>query len=135
MITLLLVSLLDNKDFLFHPTTQINLTLFANFIYHEITKVLVGKTFNQPQRILHRQKLGHVVDICYNNRFFADAEFVLNSVTFPLQTSLFFKHESFCTSTPADPSMETRLDNEVRVYKDKHAVTLLAQLVADYPSI
>lgn len=30
--------------------------------------------------------------------------------------------------------METRLDNGVRVYRDKHAVTLLVQLVTDYPS-
>ena len=31
--------------------------------------------------------------------------------------------------------METTLDNGVRVYGDKHTVTLLAQLVANYPSI
>ena len=31
--------------------------------------------------------------------------------------------------------METILENGVRVYEDKHAVTLLAQLVAEYPSI
>ena len=31
--------------------------------------------------------------------------------------------------------METTLDNGVRVYGKEHAVTLLAQLVADHPSI
>ena len=31
--------------------------------------------------------------------------------------------------------METILDNGVRVYGNKHAVTLLAELVAKYPSI
>lgn len=31
--------------------------------------------------------------------------------------------------------METTLDNGVRVYEDKNEVTLLAQLVAEYPSI
>lgn len=31
--------------------------------------------------------------------------------------------------------MEMRLNNRVRVYRDKHTVTPLAQLVAKYPSI
>lgn len=36
---------------------------------------------------------------------------------------------------PTNPSIETTLDNGVRVYGDKNEVTLLAQLVAKYPSI
>lgn len=67
MIPLLPVFFLDNRDFLFYPTTQINLTLFAHIINHEITKVLVKNTFDQSLCILRHQKLGHMVDIRYNN--------------------------------------------------------------------
>ncbi len=135
IIPLLLVFFLDNRDFLFHLTVQINLILFAHLIHHDITKVLVRNTSNQPLCILHHQKLGHVVDICYDNYILINAESTLNSVTFLPQTSPFFEHESSYIPTPANPSMESRLDNKVRVYGDKYAVTLLAQLVADYPSI
>lgn len=135
MIPLLPVPLLDDRDFLFHLATQINLTLFAHIIDHETTKVLVKNTFDQPLRILCRQKLGHVVDICYDNCFLADTKSALNSATFPPQASPYFEHKPSCTPTPTNPSMETRLDNGVRIYEDKHAVILLAQLVAEYPSI
>lgn len=67
MIPLLPVLFSDNRDFLFYPTTQINLTLFAHIINHEITKVLVRNTFDQPLCISRHQKLGHMVDIRYNN--------------------------------------------------------------------
>lgn len=135
MIPLLPVPLPDNRNFLFHLATQTNLTLFAHIINHETTKVLVKNTSNQPLRILRCQKLGHVVDIRYDNYFLADTKSALNSATFPPQASLFFKYKLSCISIPADPSMKTRLDNGVRVYEDEHAVILLVQLVVKYPSI
>lgn len=76
-----------------------------------------------------------MVDIHYNACFSADAESAFNSATVLPLTVPFFKHEPSCILTPTDPSMETILDNGVKVYKDKHVVTLLAQLVAEYPSI
>lgn len=42
-----LISFPDDKDFLFYPFAQANLTLFAYFINNEITKVLVKNTSDQ----------------------------------------------------------------------------------------
>ena len=100
--------------------------LFAHIMYHDTKKVLVRNTCKWQLRISCRQKLGHIVDICYNNCFLADAKSAFNSATVPPQTVPFFEHELFCIPTSTDPSMETRLDNGVRVYRDKHAVALLA---------
>ncbi len=135
MIPLLPVPLPDDKDFLFHPTAQANLMLFAHIIHHDTTKILVRNTSDRSLRISRCQKQGHVVDIRYDNCFLADAEVALNSATVPPLTAPFFEHEPSSAPTPTDPSMERTLDNGVKVYGDKHAATLLAQLVAEFPKI
>ena len=135
IISLLPIPLPDNRGFLFHPTAQTNLTLFADIIHHDTTKVLVQNTSEQPLRISRCQKLGHVVDICYNNCFFANAEVILNSAIVPPLTAPFLEHKPSLAPTPTDPSMERTLDNWVKVYGDKHAATLLARLVAKFPTI
>ena len=38
------VSLSDDRDFLFHPTTQSNLTLYAHIVDHTTIKILVSNT-------------------------------------------------------------------------------------------
>ena len=135
MVLLLPVLLPDDRDFLFHPTTQANLTLYTHIVDHETSKILVKNTSDRPLRISRCQKLGHVVDIWYDNCFLDDVESAFNSATVPPQTAPFFEHELFWAPTPTDPSIETTLGNGVRVYGDEHAVTLLSQLVAEYPSI
>ena len=62
-------------------------------MHHDTKKVLVRNTSDRPLRILHRQKLGHVVDIWYNNCFLADVESAFNSATVLSQAALFFEHE------------------------------------------
>lgn len=135
MIPLVPVPLPNDRDFLFHSTTQASLTLFVHIIHHDTKKVLVMNTSKRPLLILCCQKLGYIVDIYYNNRFLADTKSTFNSATVPPQIAPFFEHEFSCTPTATNPSIETRLDNEVRVYWDKHAVALLVQLIAKYPSI
>ncbi len=76
-----------------------------------------------------------MVNIRYDNWFLADAKSAFNSSTVLPLTAPFFEHKLSCTSTPTDPSMETALDNGVKVYGDKHAVTLLAVLVAEFLTI
>ena len=63
MVPLLPVPLPNNRDFLFHPTAQLTLTLFAHIMHHDIKKILVRNTFDRLLRISRRQKMGHVVDI------------------------------------------------------------------------
>ncbi len=135
MIPLLPISLLDDRDFLFHLTAQANLTLFAHIIHHDTTKVLVQNTSDRPLRTSRRQRLGHVVDICYDNCFLADAEAALNSATVLSLTAPFFEHEPSGAPTFTDPSIEKTLDNGVKAYRDEHAATFLGQLIAEFPII
>lgn len=74
MIPFLPVPLLDDRNFLFHPATQINLTMYTHMIDHETLKVLVKNTSDRLLRISRQQKLGYIVDIHYNNYFLADAK-------------------------------------------------------------
>lgn len=109
--------------------------LFEHIIHHNTKKIPVKNTFNCLLRILCHQKIEHVIDIQYNNCFFADFKFVFHSATVSLQTAPFFEHKLSCTLTPTDASIETTLDNKVRVYRDENKVTMLTQLVAKYPYI
>lgn len=135
MVSLLPVPLSDNKNFLFHPTAQPSLMLFAHIIYHDTKKILVKNSSDHPLHISRYQKMGHVVNIRYDNCFFADAKSAFDSATVPPQTVPFFEHELSTTPTAINLSMKTTLANGVRVYGDKYEVTLLTQLVAEYFSI
>ncbi len=126
MISLLPVPLPNNRDFLFHLIAHTNLTLFAHIIHHDTTKILVWNTSDRPLRISYCQRLGHVVDIRYDNYYPANAKFAFNSTTVPPLIALFFKHKPSCTPIPTNPSMETTLDNGVKIFGDQHTVTLLA---------
>ena len=90
VIPILPVPLPDNRDFLFHPTAQANLMLFAHIMHHDTKKVLVRNTSDRPLRISRHQGLGHVVDIRYDNYFLADTKTAFDSATIPLQTAPFF---------------------------------------------
>lgn len=135
IILLLLVPFPDDRDFLFHPIAQPNRTLFAHIIHYDTKKVLIRNTFDCLFHISHCQRLGHILDICYNNCFLADTDFVFDIVAVLSQTTPFFEHELSCTLTPIGPSMKMILDNGVRIYRNKYVVTLLDQLVAEYPFI
>lgn len=71
------MSLLDIRDFLFHLATQTNITLFIYIVDHETSKVLVKNMSDQRLYILCRQKLGHIIDIYYDNCFLANTKIVL----------------------------------------------------------
>lgn len=135
IIPILPVPVPDNRNFLFHLAAQTNLTLFAHIIDHETSKVLVRNTSNRPLRVSRRQKLGHIVNIRYDNCFLADADSAFQSATVPSRIQPLFEQEPSLAPNPTEYSMETKLHNGVRVYGDPHAVAQLAQLVADYSSI
>lgn len=135
MIPILPVSLPNNRDFLFHLATQTNLMLYMHIVDHETLKVLVRNTSDQSLRILRWQKLGHIIDIYYDNCFLANADSTFQFATCLSRIQLFFKQEPSLAPNPIKHLMETKLHNGVRIYKDTHAVAQLAQLVNKYPSI
>lgn len=104
-------------------------------MHHDTKKILIRNTSDRLLRILRCQKLGHVVDIWCNKCFLADVESAVYSATVLPQTAPFFKENLSWALTLTEPSIETTLDNKVKVYGDEYTVTLLSQLVAKYPSI
>ena len=83
MIPLVPVSVPDDRDFLFHPAAQPNLTLFTHIIDHQSSRILVRNASDQSLRIPRRHKLGHLIDITYDNCFFTDEQAAIDSATFP----------------------------------------------------
>ena len=135
MIPLVPVYLPDNCDFLFHPATQPNLTLFIHIIDHHTSKVLVKNASVQPLGIPRQHKLGHLIEITYDNCFFTDEQAAINSATFPpLLQSL----SDFSAGPPLCQTyslLETVLDNSIKIYGDTATVEQIAELVAEYPTI
>lgn len=134
IIPLTLVSLID-RHFLFHPIIQANLTPYAQIVNHLTTKILVSNTFNCPLGIPRHQKLGHIIDICYENCFLADAQAIFNSAVFLRRAQLFFKLYTGIALAPTDTCMGTQLDNGMSIYGDKVAIREISELVTRYPSI
>lgn len=62
-------------------------------IYYDTKKIFVRNISDCLLRISHYQKLGHVVDIWYNNCFLADIKSAFNSAIIPTQIAPFFKYE------------------------------------------
>ena len=130
MIPLAPVSLPDDRDFLFYPTTQSNLTLYVHIVDHMTTKIIVSNTSDCPLRIPRHQKLGHIIDICYENCFLADAQATFDSAAFPPRAQPFFDLHAGIALALIDTVMEIQLDNGVRVYGDRAAVREISELVA-----
>lgn len=84
----------DNQDYLFYPVTKTNLILYTHNIDYKTSRVLVKNTFNQPLHILCQQKLYHIIDICYNNCFLADANTAFYAAAFLLKAQLFFERQA-----------------------------------------
>lgn len=72
MISLLPLLLLDDHNFLFHVATKPSLTLFTHIVDHQTSKVLVRNASNESFHIPRRYKLGHLIDIAYDNYFLTD---------------------------------------------------------------
>ena len=135
MIPLVLISVPDDRDFLFHPIAQPNLTLFTHIINHYTSKILVRNAFDQPLHISHWHKLGHLINTAYDNCFFTKKRTAIDLATFsPSSQSL----SDFSARPPLcqiDSLLETVLDNGVKVYGDAAAVEQIAELVVEYPTI
>ncbi len=135
MISLIFLPLSDNQDFLFHPSAQINLTLFIHLVDHQTSKVLVRNTSSQTLHILCCHKLGHLIDIIYENCFLADTHSIRDTATFPPSSQHLSSHDTGSSLLPTNSSLEMVLSNRIRVYRDSAAIKQIAELVAKYPTI
>lgn len=83
MLSLVALPLPDNRDFLFYLAPQANLTLFMYIVNHQTSKILVRNVSNESLHIPCRHKLGHLIDIVYNNCFLTNTQSALNTATSP----------------------------------------------------
>ncbi len=134
MISLVKLPLPDDRDFLFHPTPQANLTLYSHIMDYETSKVLVRNASDLPLRVPRRHKLVHLLDIAYENCFFTDTRSAYDAASVP-PSSPFPNLGAGPALPPADTSMETVLENGIRVFGNANAVKQISDLVAEYPSI
>lgn len=135
MISLLKLLLLDDRDFLFHPTPQANLTLYSHIMDYETLKILVRNTSYLPLCVPYWHKLGHLLDMAYKNCFFIYTQAAYDAVSVPPSSHPFSNFGTEPRLPLTDASMETVLHTGIRVFGDSNAVRQIADLVAEYPSI
>lgn len=102
---------------------------------YETSKVLVRNTSDLSLRIPRRHKLGHLLNIAYDNCFHLDTRSAYDTAFVPPSQHPFFNLGAGPTLPPTDASMETVLENGIRVFGDTNAVRQISDLVAEYPSI
>lgn len=118
MILLVKLPLLNNRDFLFHPTPQANLTFYSYIMDYKTTKILVRNAFDQLLRIFCRHKLGHLLDMAYKNCFLIDIQSAYEAAFIPPSSHSFFNLSARPILPPTDTSMETVLENGITVFGD-----------------
>ena len=135
MISLEKLPLPDDRDFLFYPAPQANLTLYSYIMDYETSKILVKNAFDLPLCVSRRHKLGHLLDITYNNCFLIDTESAYSATSVPPSSHPFSVLGAEPTLPPTDALMETVLENRIKVFGDADAVRQISDLVVEYPSI
>lgn len=129
MISLFQFFLPNKQDFLFYHTTQINFTFYTYIFNHQISKVLVKNAFDQLLRIFQRHKLGHLLNIVYDNCFFVVAQFSYNLAAFPPSLQSFLDFSIVFQLFPADFSIKTILDSGIKIYRNVTAIEQIFDLI------
>ena len=109
VIPLVKLPLPDNRDFLFHPTAQANLTLYAHIMDYETSRILVKNASDQPLCVPRRHKLGHLLDMTYDNCFLINSQSAYNAASISPSSHLFSDLSAGPALLPTDASMETVL--------------------------
>lgn len=133
-VSLIPIPLPDDRDFLFHPATQANLTLFTQIVDYPTSKVLIKNASSETLCIPRRHKLGHLIDIAYDNCFLTNTQSALDAATSPPSSYQLSGRNDKPPLLPTHPSLETVLDNGVNVYGDAVAVRQIADLILVYPT-
>ena len=135
MIPLVKLPLPDDQDSLFHLTPQANLIFYSHIMDYETPKILVKNASDRPLCVPRRHKLGHLLDMAYENCFLIDTQSAYNVASVPPSSHSFSNLSAGPTLPPTDASMETVLKNGIRMYRDASAVKQISYLVIEYSSI
>lgn len=135
MISLVKLLLPDDRDFLFHSAIQANLILYSHIIDYETLKILVRNASDLPLCVPCWHKLGHFLDMTYENYFVIDTRFAYNATSVPPSSHPFSVLGTGPTLPPTNVSMKTVLKNKIRVFEDANTVRQIFDLVVEYPLI
>lgn len=135
MVSLHQVLLPDNQDFLFHPTIQANFMLYSLCVNHETSKVLIKNASDRPLCIPRCHKLGHLFNISYNNCFLVNTQLAYDLAAFPPTSQTFSDPSVIPLPSLINSSIETVLDNGIKVYGDMAVVKQISELLLQYLSI
>lgn len=131
MILFVRVSLLNNRDFLFHPTSLANLTFYSHIVDHKTLKVLVKNVSDQPLCVSRQHKLDHLLDIAYNNCFPMDTQSAYKLAAVLSSSHSFSNVSVGPILLSADYLMETIFNNQIRVYGNTNIVKQISDLVTE----
>lgn len=124
----------DDRDFLFHPTPKANLTLYFYIMDYKTSKVLVRNASDLPLHIPCRHKLGHLLDIAYENSFLTNIRSIYDTASVPPSFPL-PNLGVRPALPPIDTSMETVFENGIRMFGNADTVKQISDLVVEYSSI
>lgn len=109
--------------------------LYNHIVDHETSKVLVKNASDRPLRISQHHKLGHLLDITYDNCFLVDTQLAYDSAIFLPSLQSFSDLSTRSLPSLVDSLMEIVLDNWIKVYRNAATVKQISELVSQYPSI
>lgn len=106
MILLVLVSPPNNHNFMFHPINQAKLILYTYIFNHITSKFLFSHIFDCLLLISRYQKLGHIIDIYFENSFLANAQTIFNFVALSPKPQIFFDLHTEIGRVPTNVSIK-----------------------------
>lgn len=92
-------------------------------------------TSDQLFHVSRHYKLGHLLDITYDNCFFIKNQSAYNSAAITPTLHSFENLSTGPSILPTDPLMKTIFNNWIKVYRDVNAVTQISKFIAEYLSI
>lgn len=83
------IPLSNNRGFIFYHIFQANLTFYSHIVDYEILKILIKNASNLSLFIPRWHKLGHLLNIVYDNYFLIDIWSTYDSTAVPPSVSFF----------------------------------------------
>lgn len=126
--------LLPNScNFLFDSFSQAHFTLYAHFVNHIPSKILIKNNADYLIQILNYYKLSYIMELLYKSCF---AALIGHKIVSFLFTSLFLFHkQSNIIILPNVSSLDIKIPNSIKIYTNKDVVKYIIYLINKYPSI
>ena len=130
----------EDRDFLFEPSVQGNLTMYSHLVDYKMSGVLVRNDSDSPVQVPRTARLGNVSEIDYDNCFQADVDTDFAAVPSRLLAqspapSIPRVQPQVDLQVPIPVPGEVRCPNGVMLFGDDDAIRALTALVQDFPTL